>query len=89
MDAAHDSSAPVLPASMRRHSSTDNESLSFRGDVFGLADDHGLGGRREACAAPNALGRRLFEQDLKGEVESASPAMIAGPTPYFAHTVGS
>ena len=88
MAAAHDSRAPVLPASMCRHSSTESEarrseamSSAWPAIIAWVAS-----ASRPAARTRSGVGssRRIW----KARVARASPAMMAWPTPCSAHSVG-
>ena len=67
MAAAHDSRAPVLPASMCRHSSTESESR--RSEAMSSAWPAIIAWVASAsrAAARTRSGRRLLQEDLEGE----------------------
>ena len=81
--------APVLPASMARHSSTDTVRAGLERHVVGLA--------RRSCVwvaatsvrtAATRAGVGSSNSTSTERVARASPAMMAGPVPKAAHTVG-
>jgi hypothetical protein len=87
MAAAQDSSAPVLPATIPRHSSAVTSARPSKAMSSACPPIIAATASASSTLAAAPAGPRS-SRTWWPSVTSASPTSTAGPTPYSAHTVG-